>query len=645
MAAFRDDVPPVAGINENWDEDTTRSQIVRPDWDFLPIHMKTMHHLPHIFFDTLRPERPDCPVLVPSSFSLTRDRIISQNIYSYEPCGLPTGDFMPADSAQIRLMTASPVTLRACIPAPDQVTPEEAYFKDLDFYKKTLFHTPFLSRGRAVTLLEYRDAKVIFEVDDWFSTLPAAVKRYLLPLQSKYAKWYVRQVECAPPHAELRFVRLMQAERIESTTPLHAAPHALEVHLVLPNTRLPMLGLVRHLQSRQHARGIEINLGRRVAKQIANQNCFWPVNQTMAGKLLRASKIIIRYVALYSMAGVAMEAKLFRIPPTARDTPFINACAAFLTTKMNLSQVMPSGCNLHCVAHPPDNQRASDYQEEESVVDPADMQMALVTPTFQPYRGATGRAWMAEEYGIAVDTSSLLSSGMEREDTDDEICSFDLGPEPFEPTGQNRLPSDEWLDDHQQGLEPGGSEPKRVDYTRFLAMPHKPSLLDLMHNDMDNSDEVPPPSPECALTPTLGFSYYYAMDAPPDIQRIPDMPRHYTPYPDPPTPSAQPGPVLQPPRPRASSVPPTPKPAKRMALRYQPVTETVTPPISPARAHAVDRHMDPDTPSPIQKSGRSRGRGTWRAPGVGTRSDRQSWNRQRPRWHKPDQTRPYKYRI
>ena len=58
MAAFRDDVPLVAGINENWDKDTTRSQIVRPDWDFSPICMKTMHHLPHIFFDTLRPERP-----------------------------------------------------------------------------------------------------------------------------------------------------------------------------------------------------------------------------------------------------------------------------------------------------------------------------------------------------------------------------------------------------------------------------------------------------------------------------------------------------------------------------------------------------------------------------------------------------------
>ena len=224
-----------------------------------------------------------------------------------------------------------------------------------------------------------------------------------------------------------------------------------------------------------------------MAKQIANQNCFWPVNQTMADKLLRASKRIIRYIVLYSMAGVAMETRLFRIPQSARDTPFIDACAACLTPKMNLSQVMPSGCSLRRVAHPAENQlavadrpSASDYQEEESVVDPADMQMALVTPAFQPYRGATGRAWMAEEYGIAVDTSSLLSSSTEREDTDDEICSFDLGPEPFEPTGQNRLPSDEWLDDHQQGLEPGGSEPKRVDYNRFLAMPHKLSLIDMM---------------------------------------------------------------------------------------------------------------------------------------------------------------------
>ena len=68
MAAFRDDMPLIAGVNEDWDENTTGTQIMRPDWDFSPIRMRTMHHLPQIFFNTLRPERPDCPVLVPSSF-------------------------------------------------------------------------------------------------------------------------------------------------------------------------------------------------------------------------------------------------------------------------------------------------------------------------------------------------------------------------------------------------------------------------------------------------------------------------------------------------------------------------------------------------------------------------------------------------
>ena len=160
----------------------------------------------------------------------------------------------------------------------------------------------------------------------------------------------------------------------------------------------------------------------------------------MTDKLLRTSKRIIRYVALYSMAGVAMESRLFRIHPSSRDTPFIDACAAFLTPKMDLSQVMPSGCNLRRVAHPPGNQlavpdrpSASDYQEEQETIDPADMHMAIAAPVFQPYRGATGRAWMAKEYGVSADTSSLLSSGTERDDTDEEVFSFDLGPKPYDP--------------------------------------------------------------------------------------------------------------------------------------------------------------------------------------------------------------------
>ena len=39
MAAFRDDMPLVAGVNEDWDEHTTGTQIMRPDWDFSPIRI------------------------------------------------------------------------------------------------------------------------------------------------------------------------------------------------------------------------------------------------------------------------------------------------------------------------------------------------------------------------------------------------------------------------------------------------------------------------------------------------------------------------------------------------------------------------------------------------------------------------------
>ena len=299
-----------------------------------------------------------------------------------------------------------------------------------------------------------------------------------------------------------------------------------------------------------------------------------------------------------------MESRLFRIHPSARDTPFIDACAAFLTPKMDLSQVMPSGCNLRRVAQPPGNQlqvpdrpSASDYQEEEETIDPTDMHMTVSAPVFQPYRGATGRAWMAQEYGLAVDTSSLLSSGTERDDTDDEVCSFDLGPEPMDPADQTRLPSDEWLDDHQQGLNPGSSEPIQDYHPQFKVMPNKPSILDKMRNDMGEDEAAPPQSPERALTPTIGFDYDYTMDEPPVIRRITETPRHSTPNPEPPTLSARPRPASQLPRPRASSVPPTPNPAKCKAQ---------------------------DTPSPVQKPGRRRAA----ARGAPLRKSHLAWNMQ-----------------
>ena len=202
---------------------------------------------------------------------------------------------------------------------------------------------------------------------------------------------------------------------------------------------------------------------------------------------------------------------------------------------------------------------------------PEEMPMAVTTPVFQPYRGETGRAWVAKEYELSLDTSSIVSSGTERNDTDDEVCSFDLGAEPYDPSGQERLPSDEWLDDHQQGLQPGSSEPRHDPYDRYITMPNKPSILDMMCNDMDKDEQDPPPSPERALTPTIRWDFDYTRDEPPVVQRIAETQRHSTPRPDPDTLSARPRPALPLPRPRASSAPPATQPAKRMALCYHPV--------------------------------------------------------------------------
>ena len=44
MAAFLDDMPLIAGVNENWDDINTYEQVQRPDSDISPIRMKTMHH-------------------------------------------------------------------------------------------------------------------------------------------------------------------------------------------------------------------------------------------------------------------------------------------------------------------------------------------------------------------------------------------------------------------------------------------------------------------------------------------------------------------------------------------------------------------------------------------------------------------------
>ena len=191
---------------------------------------------------------------------MARDRLIAQDLYSYTPSGLPTGDFMPAEQAQIRLMTASPVMLRALIPAPDQVTPEQAYYRDLNFYKKTLFHTLFLSRGRAVTSQEYKDAQVQLEVDHWFRTLPSAVQKYLLPLQSTYQKWFNENVRDLPQN----YAYCKWCHQKTANLQRHFMQHHVRWRTIwfcpLPGCPVSMPtkeGLMKHLQSKQHTKGMD----------------------------------------------------------------------------------------------------------------------------------------------------------------------------------------------------------------------------------------------------------------------------------------------------------------------------------------------------------------------------------------------------
>ena len=89
---------------------------------------------------------------------------------------------------------------------------------------------------------------------------------------------------------------------------------------------------------------------------------------------------------------------MFRIPSSSMDVGFIDACAAYLTPKMSLSQVRPSGANLRRVAiepkptlAPTERPSASTYREEDNIAEATALKIDLVTPVFQPLRGETGR--------------------------------------------------------------------------------------------------------------------------------------------------------------------------------------------------------------------------------------------------------------
>ena len=142
--------------------------------------------------------------------------------------------------------------------------------------------------------------------------------------------------------------------------------------------------------------------------------------------------------------------------------------------------MMPSGCHLRRIALPPadqpalsDRPSASDYPEEQLTITPDEMRVEphqCSNPTGVP---AVGPGWPRN---MTMDTSSLMSS--ERDETDDEIVSFDLGPLTSQMTQ---------TDYHQtngsmitQGLHPGSSEPHYAPFESYKAMPNQKSIMDMM---------------------------------------------------------------------------------------------------------------------------------------------------------------------
>ena len=221
-----------------------------------------------------------------------------------------------------------------------------------------------------------------------------------------------------------------------------------------------------------------------------------------------------------------------------------------------------------------------------------------------------------------------MSSETERDDTDDEVLSFDLGPEPYDPSAQERLPSDEWLDDYQQGLQPGGSEPRPDPYDRYLTMPIQPSILDMIRSDVEKNEPEPPPTSERALTPTMRWDFDYTRDEPPVVQRLAEEPRHSTPRADQRTPSERPRPALELP-PTGLLGAPIITPSKAHGFELSPSDRgNHSSHYTTARTGKGNRHCHRNCPRDsftYPEAWKESGCGTWRAPqkiapGVGTRS-------------------------
>ena len=98
------------------------------------------------------------------------------------------------------------------------------------------------------------------EVDHWFRTLPMVVQKYLLPLQSTYHKWFNENVRDLPHnYAHCKWCQTKTANLQRHFMQHHARWRTIWFCPVpgCPVSTPNKEGLVKHLQSKQHAKGVD----------------------------------------------------------------------------------------------------------------------------------------------------------------------------------------------------------------------------------------------------------------------------------------------------------------------------------------------------------------------------------------------------
>ena len=121
------------------------------------------------------------------------------------------------------------------------------------------YSIPF-TRTRS-NIAKYKDAQVQLEVDHWFRTLPMAFQKYLLPLQSAYQKWYNENVRDLPQNYAHCIVCQTKTANLQRHFMQHHARWRTIWFCPVPGCPVSTPnkeGLVKHLQSKLHTKGVDV---------------------------------------------------------------------------------------------------------------------------------------------------------------------------------------------------------------------------------------------------------------------------------------------------------------------------------------------------------------------------------------------------